>query len=53
MYLGQGQINWMISDLNSVERLAKSNKRGFTRDAESALRSQKATAQALEAGHAA
>lgn len=53
MYLGQGQINWMISDLNSVEQLAKSNKRGFTRDAESALGLQKATAKACEAGHTA
>lgn len=32
MYLGQDQINWMIGDLNSLEQLAKSNKREFNRE---------------------
>lgn len=50
-YLGQGQINWMIGNLNSVKQLAKSNKRGFNRDAESALRLQKAMAEVHEVGH--
>ena len=41
----------MIGDLNSAEQLAKSNQRGFNRDAESALRLQKAMEKVHEVGY--